>query len=588
MRQLKILLVMFVAALSLLAGSCGGTTTVAEATAAETVDQLRQQAEQGNAEAQNKLAGMYHFGQNVPQDDREAVAWWQKAADQGLAEAQNALSAMPKKSAAVGQDDSRQSSSANSSPQVANNPPQAPLTELQRLQQAAEQGDAEAQYFLGVMYANGRGVAQDDRQAVAWWLKAAEQGYAIAQYLMGAMYTEGRGVVKDDRQAVAWYRKAADQGYRDAQVALGNIYFTGRGVPQDHHQAMAWYRKAADQGDTVSQLVLGTLYAEGRDVRQDDRQAAAWYQKAANQGYAPAQFNLGTMYFQGRGVAQNYIEAYAWFILVAANGDSQQKESAIQIRDSLQQILTPGQIAAGQERARVLQAGIERQGKLAKTPAGQAPSPDMAPSGNGSGFLINGGYVVTCAHVVKDAQRIVIRYQGAGYAASVVRQDAGSDLAVLKVSGLNTGAMPRFTVNTRLGDRVFTLGFPHLDLQGDTVKYTDGAISGLTGPGNAPLYYQISVPVQSGNSGGPLFDEAGHLVGVVAAKLNAVEALRLSGDLTQNVNYAVKADYLLPILKSIEGLPPPSFSPQPFSGEKSDVSSLIARLEPFAVLVLVY
>ncbi len=99
------------------------------------------------------------------------------------------------------------------------------------------------------MYAMGRGVPQNDAQALFWIRKAADQGYAAAQFSLGLMYANGRGVPQDYAQARAWFRKAADQGDADAQLNLGIVYGDGgRGVPQDYGQAVIWYRKAADQG----------------------------------------------------------------------------------------------------------------------------------------------------------------------------------------------------------------------------------------------------------------------------------------------------------------------------------------------------
>ncbi|HHF3528989.1 TPA: tetratricopeptide repeat protein, partial [Haemophilus influenzae] len=97
----------------------------------------------------------------------------------------------------------------------------------------AEQGNAKAQYNLGVMYGNGRGVKQDYFKAVNWYRKAAEQGHADAQLNLGYMYEKGRGVKQDDFEAVKWYRQAAEQGHADAQFNLGNMYADGRGVKQD-------------------------------------------------------------------------------------------------------------------------------------------------------------------------------------------------------------------------------------------------------------------------------------------------------------------------------------------------------------------
>ncbi|HHF3816987.1 TPA: tetratricopeptide repeat protein, partial [Haemophilus influenzae] len=97
----------------------------------------------------------------------------------------------------------------------------------------AEQGNAKAQYNLGVMYGNGRGVKQDYFKAVNWYRKAAEQGHADAQLNLGYMYEKGRGVKQDDFEAVKWYRQAAEQGHADAQFNLGNMYAKGLGVKQD-------------------------------------------------------------------------------------------------------------------------------------------------------------------------------------------------------------------------------------------------------------------------------------------------------------------------------------------------------------------
>ncbi|MFA0164100.1 tetratricopeptide repeat protein, partial [Vibrio splendidus] len=87
--------------------------------------------------------------------------------------------------------------------------------------QQAEQGDAHGQFNLGVIYEEGKGVSQDDTQAVSWYRKAAEQGYARAQTNLGRMFKKGRGVSQDDKEAVSWYRKAAEQGDASAQTNLG-------------------------------------------------------------------------------------------------------------------------------------------------------------------------------------------------------------------------------------------------------------------------------------------------------------------------------------------------------------------------------
>ena len=126
---------------------------------------------------------------------------------------------------------------------------------------AAEQGDARAQFALGLMYRDGRGVAQDDAEAVRWYRLAAEQGNADAQFNLGFMYVEGRGVLQNDAEAVRWWRPAAEQGQAIAQFNLGLMYDQGRTVRQDDAEAVRWWRLAAEQGQANAQLKLGVAYA---------------------------------------------------------------------------------------------------------------------------------------------------------------------------------------------------------------------------------------------------------------------------------------------------------------------------------------
>ena len=114
-------------------------------------------------------------------------------------------------------------------------------TALRELRPLAEQGNAQAQYALGIMYNKGEGVPQNDAEAVKWWRKAAEQGHAIAQYTLGILYDMGLGVPQDYAKSLQWYRKAAEQGDAEAQSNLGLMYYDGKGVPQDY--AKAWHQQ---------------------------------------------------------------------------------------------------------------------------------------------------------------------------------------------------------------------------------------------------------------------------------------------------------------------------------------------------------
>lgn len=154
--------------------------------------------------------------------------------------------------------------------------------------QLAMQGNADAQFHAGLIYANGLGVTKDDKQAVDWFGKAAEQGHIEAQTKLGFMYATGKGVAQNYNSAVYWCYKAAEQGNGIAQYNLGLMYATGQGVAQDNSLAVSWYGKAAAQGHARAQYNLGEMYAKGVGAAKDNKQAVVLYRKAAKQGLAEA------------------------------------------------------------------------------------------------------------------------------------------------------------------------------------------------------------------------------------------------------------------------------------------------------------
>jgi len=157
-------------------------------------------------------------------------------------------------------------------------------------------------------------------EALSLYLQAAEQGNAKAQFQVGLIYANGQGVAKDEQQAVDWFGKAAKQGHREAQTKLGFMYATGKGVAQNYSSAVYWCYKAAEQGDTIAQYNLGLMYAKGQGVAQDRSLALSWYGKAAAQGDAHAQYNLGDMYANGVGVAKDSKQAAVLYRKAAKQG----------------------------------------------------------------------------------------------------------------------------------------------------------------------------------------------------------------------------------------------------------------------------
>ena len=203
------------------------------------------------------------------------------------------------------------------------------------IQKKAEQGDAEAQFDLGLLYYNGEGVEQSRTKAAEWCRLAAEQGHAKAQFNLGVSYDNGVGVEQNRAEAAKWYRLAAEQGNIMAQVNLGVLYYGGKGVEQNHAEAAKWYRLAVKQGDARAQFNLGTLYYDGKGVEQSHAEAAKRFRLAAEKGDANAQFNLGLLYYNGKGVTQNYSEAYIWLSLASAGNAPNARKARDQVAKKL-------------------------------------------------------------------------------------------------------------------------------------------------------------------------------------------------------------------------------------------------------------
>ena len=171
---------------------------------------------------------------------------------------------------------------------------------------------------------------------------------------------------------------------------------------------------------------------------------------------------------------------------------------------------------------------------------------------SGSGVVIGAnGEVLTNSHVVENCTKITVRSSSAASAAFLVARDEKNDLAVVRSKlPLSSAVAFREGGPVRAGDAVVALGYPLSGLLATAANLSVGNVSALAGLGDDSRYLQISAPVQPGNSGGPLLDASGHLVGIVTAKLNAMRIARFTGDVPQNVNFALKAEVARTFLDS--------------------------------------
>ncbi len=173
-------------------------------------------------------------------------------------------------------------------------------------------------------------------QAVTALEKAASNGHSEAQFRLGVMYANGDELPLDYSRAAQLIGEAANAGRADAQSTLGWLYANGYGVEQSDELACQWYLKAAEQGSAKDQYLLGTMSRFGQYGQTRDPQAAlTWYAKAADQGFAPAQFAIGKMLMDGKHVTEDRVAAFQWLSLAHVNGSKRAEETVKELLKSM-------------------------------------------------------------------------------------------------------------------------------------------------------------------------------------------------------------------------------------------------------------
>ncbi|HOC95787.1 MAG TPA: serine protease [Candidatus Cloacimonadota bacterium] len=181
---------------------------------------------------------------------------------------------------------------------------------------------------------------------------------------------------------------------------------------------------------------------------------------------------------------------------------------------------------------------------------------------SGTGFLISDeGYVVTNYHIIENGKNITVSFphNGKTYKAHATVKDKNNDLALLKIDGFALNDISNTPIPysvmpsnlTSIGNTVFTLGYPLSDVLGSSIKYSSGFITSSFDNSMNPVLMQIDNNIQPGNSGSPLFNSDGNIIGIVVSSLNASYFLRKGDFIPQNVNFAIRSDYLQPLLNSL-------------------------------------
>lgn len=569
------------------------------------LEEVRVAAQAGDAEAQWQLGDIYIYGRGVEKDPGKAVEWYRKSAEQNNDQACFMLGLCYWTGTGVKGDRAEAAkyfleASVNGHVESAAWAGEAilrghldgasPRKGIELLRLAAAEGSVRGQSWLAGHLWHGelwnKEVLADKKEAAFWAKKAADAGDADAQIIYALCAKDGTGVpknrddakkyllmaanqegpwacrlvalscrygdlfTKDLVKSFEWMDVAASHGDVTAQRLLGEYYATGIGVKKNVTEAIRWYQKAADTGDAPSQARFGQALFFGNGIPKRTDQAVKWFLRAAHQGDVYSQRMLARIYSDGTGVPRNLEQAYFWQCLCMAHyGDDEERR----FLQWIEARLTPVMISSVQ-RAAAKFVPIEESGRpVVENATNTRPGPKNVSAGSGF-FVTTTGYFVTNQHVVDGAKKIEIKVGDQTYVADVVRADETRDLAVLKVEGEFDALYVRGSRGLKVAEQVSTVGFPNSGVQGVAPKYTLGAIAALSGMKDDPGSLQISVPIQKGNSGGPLVDSHGNVVGVIVAMVNKMTVLKESDYIPENVNYAIKGSVLLDVLESVPGL----------------------------------
>ena len=348
------------------------------------------------------------------------------------------------------------------------------------------------------------------------WQALAEKGHDLAQVNLGAMYDAGQGTAENPTKAFELFFAAAQKGNPYAQYNVANMYAQGRGIRCDRSKAKSWYLKAAEQDLAIAQFGLGMLNAS--DIMEKDADAAQHLDIAIGWLFKSGLTHLKNDNLSGARQAFNSITE-----LAVDHPLAEQLSCKIESKEHIQ----------------------DADSRIAS----------FAGASFGTGWPISAGYVITNHHVVDSAAEILLLdASGQQIKARPILSDAVHDIAILQVvdTELLPPALPLATAGINVGARVFTMGFPRIDEMGVTPKLTDGVISKLSGLQNDPASYQTTVPIQPGNSGGPLLNMSGEVVGVVRSMIGVKHMQTGETRVYENASCATKIDRLSIILSKLQ------------------------------------
>ncbi len=377
--------------------------------------------------------------------------------------------------------------------------------------------------------------------------KLADAGNPIAANNLGAHYSSGTGVPQDFEKARKWYLFASEHGNPAGELNLAVMYQNGQGTPVNRPEALKWYHLAVDHNYAPAKFSLGVLYQTGTGVARDETEAARLMLSAAIQGFVPAEALISGYYLNGTGVEGNDGLAYEWGSIATSRSTPPISNVAKAFRDNAAKGLDATELAAAQTITAAWKPGSDLASPFAPNSGPRTPRL----RGGGSGFVVGiNGEIATDYHVVPNCSVIHVK-DASGTHDVVSRRVVGNrdaDLAILSGVGFGSRLTIRSTPANQ-GETVTTYGYPLGNLLGNAGNLTTGTVSGVTGYQGDKKAFQMTAPVQPGSSGGPVVDESGLVIGIAAAKLNALAVAAAIGDISQNVNFSWHAEPLKALME---------------------------------------
>jgi hypothetical protein len=462
--------------------------------------------------ALSEMGSFYWFGEykEYPKNYKKAVEWYKKAAEKGDAYSYDALADAYLYGEGVEKNKKKS---------------------IKYRFKAAELGNSFAQNNLGIMYSEGDGVSKNIEKAIFWYKKASKNLHLKADFNLGKLFQFD---LEDFEKAAYWYQKAIDRYNDEANAYLGLLYATGKGVEKDLKKAYELFQNGANDGDIQAQARLAQSYYYGSGVPKNYLKAAKWYRKSAEEGVIIAQFRLGYMLYKGLGVEKDIIESYFWFNLAASSGNEDAKTNII----VLEKEMSVEQVDHAQNydyENRDNKKIVESKEKLY--------SGKIRPKG--TGFRVSkAGHILTNQHVIDKCKKVFVNHKQI----LVLASDNVNDLALLQGESSSSVSYFRSGRAIGLGESVVVTGYPLRGILGDGLNVSEGIVSALSGMDNDSRHLQISAAVNAGNSGGPLHDEKGLIVGIIVSKINAVKSAKVLGDVVQGANFAIKQSTALSFL----------------------------------------